>query len=59
MSATQEVSLAKRPEALHRHYVDVPEDAWITDHARALPGQNTDPVHGEVEPANNDGLRYR
>jgi uncharacterized OsmC-like protein len=59
ISATQEASLTKRQEALHRHYADVPEDAWITDHARATPGQSTDHVHGEVEPANGDGLRYR
>ena len=59
MSATQEASLTKRQEALHRRYADVPEDAWITDHARAMPGRSTDPVHGEVEPANNDGGRYR
>ena len=58
MSATQAASLTKRQEALHRHYIDVPGDAWITDHARAVPGRSTDPVHGEVEPANNDGRRY-
>ena len=59
MSATHEESLTKRQEALHRHYADVPEDAWITDHARVTAGQSADPVHGEVEPANNDGVRYR
>ncbi|MDZ7789213.1 MAG: OsmC family protein [Xanthomonadales bacterium] len=59
MSAILEASIVKRQEALHRHYIDVPDDAWITDHARALPGRSTDPVHGEVEPANNDGVRYR
>lgn len=59
MSATREESLTQRQEALHRHYVDVPDDAWITDRARAVSGRGTDPVHGDVEPANNDGLRYR
>lgn len=58
MTATQEVSLTQRQEALHRHYTDVPDDAWITDHARAMPGQSGDPVHGQVEPANNDGRRF-
>jgi len=59
MSVAQETSPVERQEALHRHYIDVPEDAWITDHARALPGQSTDPFHGEVEPANNEGACYR
>lgn len=59
MSATIEPSIVERQEALHRHYIDVPEDAWITDHARAMPGRSVGTVHGEVEPANNDGLRYR
>ena len=59
MPATLEASIVERQEALHRHYLDVPDDAWIADHARAMAGQSTDPVHGEVEPANSDGVRYR
>jgi len=59
MSATHEATLKQRQEALHRHYAEVPEDALITDQARATPGQSTDCVHGEVEPANNDGMRFR
>ncbi len=59
MPVGKETSPVERQEALHRHYIDVPEDAWISDHARALPGQSTDPFHGEVEPANNGGARYR
>lgn len=58
LSAAQEESLTQRQETLHRHYTEVPEDARITDQARAMPGRSTDPVHGEVEPANNDGRRF-
>ncbi|MEE4303807.1 MAG: OsmC family protein [Wenzhouxiangella sp.] len=57
LSAAREASLTQRQEVLHRHYVEVPEDAWISDQARAMPGRITDPVHGEVEPANNGGRR--
>jgi len=59
MQAIQEATLTKRQETLHRHYAEVPGDAWITDRARATPGRSADSVHGEVEPANNDGRRYR
>lgn len=59
MQAISEATLTKRQETLHRHYAEVPGDAWITDRARATPGRSADSVHGEVEPANNDGRRYR
>ncbi|MDZ7803931.1 OsmC family protein [Thiohalophilus sp.] len=59
MSAVQEVSIVKRQELLHRHYLEVPADGWITDRARARAGQSNDPVHGEIELANSDGARQQ
>lgn len=59
MSTTHETPIVKRQKSLHRHYVEVPGDAWIIDHAHALAGNSKDPVHGEVELANSNGVRQQ
>lgn len=59
MAATQESFIVKRQESLQRHYVEMPGDAWITDHAHALVGNSNTPVHGEVELANSEGVRQQ
>lgn len=56
MSVANEPSTVQRQLSLSRHYAEAPGDAWITDHARALPGNHTDAIHGVVEPANGDGV---
>lgn len=60
MSVAEKISpFTERQDSLHRHYIEVPEDAWITDHARAMPGEKEDPVHGAVELANSGGVRHQ
>jgi len=59
MSVANEASLVQRQQSLRRHYAEAPGDARITDHARALAGNSTDPVHGVVEAANSDGVRQQ
>jgi len=59
MPQANQESLVQRQHSLGRQYADAPEDAWITDHARALPGNSTDPIHGVVEPANSDGVQQQ
>jgi len=51
-------SVSRRQEPLRQQYLDDPDAAWICDRARAVVGGATDPFHGEVEPANNNGLRW-
>lgn len=55
MSEISQMSFLKRQDSLRRHYVDRPADAWITDQARAWPGNSKSPIHGVVEPANSEG----
>ncbi|MDK8465247.1 OsmC family protein [Marinobacter sp. SS13-12] len=55
MFVANESSIVERQQSLGRHYREAPGDAWITDHARALPDSHNDAIHGVVEPANNDG----
>ena len=57
MLVANETSIVERQQSLGRHYVEAPDDAWITDHARALPDSHKDAIHGAVEPANSDGVR--
>src|SRR6056297_1741322 len=57
MLVANESSIVERQQSLGRHYVEAPDDAWITDHARALPDNHKDAIHGAVEPANSDGVR--
>ncbi|MBL3824271.1 MULTISPECIES: OsmC family protein [unclassified Marinobacter] len=57
MLVANESSIAERQQSLSRHYAEAPEDAWINDHARALPDSHKDAIHGVVETANNDGVR--
>jgi len=57
MLVANESSIVERQQSLSRHYAEAPENAWITDHARALPGKHRDAIHGVVEPANNDCVR--
>lgn len=48
-----------RQKPLQQHYRKAPEAAWIRDEARAVIGAGADPFHGEIEPANNGGERWR
>ncbi len=48
----------RRQEPLRARYRVESRTAWIEDHARALIGAGTDPFHGEIEPANNGGVRW-
>lgn len=60
MSVAEKLSsLTERQESLNRHYLQVPEDAWTTHHARAIPGEKNDPVHGALELANSGGVRHQ
>lgn len=58
MKTANEFLVPARQKILHQRYREVPEEAWITDQARALEGDRLDPFHGEVEPANNSGNRW-
>lgn len=58
MKAGTERVVPTRQKALHQRYREAPEAAWISDHARAVGGDTSDPLHGEVEPANNAGIRW-
>jgi len=57
MLVANESSIVERQKSLSRHYVEVPGDAWITDHARALPDNHKDAIHGVIEHANNNGRK--
>ncbi|MBS9405351.1 OsmC family protein [Halomonas sp. TRM85114] len=60
MSVAEKISsFTERQDSLNRHYLEVPEDAWITDHARALPSEKKDPVHGAIEMANSVGPHHQ
>lgn len=59
MFVANESSIVQRQQSLGRHYVEAPDDAWIADHARALPGNHIDAIHGVVEPANSGGVRHQ
>lgn len=48
-----------RQKPLQQHYRKDPDAAWIRDEARAVVGAGADPFHGEIEPANNAGKRWR
>lgn len=52
-------TVPKRQEPWRRRYQAAPDAAWISDHARAVIGDAADPFHGEIEPANNGGERWR
>lgn len=47
-----------RQMPLQQRYDKEPEAAWIRDEARAVIGGGADPIHGEIEPANNAGKRW-
>lgn len=48
-----------RQQPLQQHYRKNPDAAWIRDEARAVVGSGADPFHGEIEPPNNGGERWR
>lgn len=58
MANLSEPVVPQRQRALKQTYRKTPEAAWISDHARALDGDTADPIHGEIEPANNGGVRW-
>lgn len=58
MKTVDEFLVPARQKVLHQRYREAPEEAWISDHARAVEGDSPDPFHGEVEPANNAGRRW-
>ncbi|GED22296.1 OsmC family protein [Halomonas halmophila] len=55
MNMLSERVVPTRQRILHQQYRQAPDEAWIRDHARTVPGDTSDPFHGEVEPANNAG----
>lgn len=59
MFVANKTSIVQRQESLGRHYVEAPGDAWITDYARARPGNHIDAIHGMVELANSNGGRQQ
>ncbi len=58
METANEFLVPARQKDLHYRYREAPEEAWITDHARAVESDMPDPFHGEVAPANNSGKRW-
>ncbi|MBS9403946.1 OsmC family protein [Halomonas sp. TRM85114] len=58
MEMLSEPVVTHRQRALQQTYRRTPEAAWISDHARALDGDPADPIRGEIEPANNGGVRW-
>src|SRR5689334_9970228 len=54
MSVDQTNVVRERQHPLRQRYLDAPEDARITDHARSERGVTTDPFHGYVVPGSKD-----
>lgn len=59
MAKPSEHFVPARQRVLQQRYREAPEQAWISDHARAVEGDASDSFHGDVEPANNGGQRWR